>query len=372
MSLQPLRVGIAGATGYVGAELLRMLRRHPAVKVVAVASSGSGGTALRARLPAHTPGGDVPSQFCTLEVDNFSACDAVFCALPHGVGAGFIAQLVRAGRTVFDLSADFRLKDPAVYAQWYGTHPAPELLAQAHYALPEWFTTPTRSEPAPESAGGPSGGPTAPQLFALPGCYPTASVLALAPLFKQGWIAPGPLVVQGFSGTSGAGRQAKDSLHFCAVAEGFRAYGPAGTHRHTPEIEATLAALSGREVTLSFQPHLLPMTRGLAVTATAPASEAFQALPDPASAVAAAYEAAYAAHPLVRVLERGVLPDTLWVRGSAGAVVAAHFDARTGQLFAYAALDNLLKGAAAQALQVMNLHFGWPEVLGLDVEAAWP
>ncbi len=368
MSVQPLSVGIAGTTGYVGAELMRLLRRHPGVNVVAAASSAGGGMRLKERLPAHSPGPDVPEHFCALDAESFAACDAVFCALPHGVGASFIAELVRSGHTVFDLSADFRLKDPAAYRQWYGAHPAPDLLAHAHYALPEWFVTPSR-------LGGDEGGGesrVSNRLFAIPGCYPTASVLALAPLFAQGWIAPGPLVVQGFSGTSGAGRQAKDGLHFCAVAEGFRAYSAAGTHRHTPEIEAALSRLSGCEVTLSFQPHLLPMTRGLAVTAVAPASDAFRSLSDSAAVLRAAYDAAYAKHPLVRVLEDGVLPDTLWVRGSAGALVSAHFDARTGQLFAYAALDNLLKGAAAQALQVMNLHFGWPEVLGLDVEAPWP
>lgn len=353
MDPQTLQVGIAGATGFVGAELRRLVLQHPKMQLKTLAAGRRADMATVDALPAVQPGRG-PAQLVAASREAFADCDVAFLALPHAASAALAVELLDAGLTVFDLSADFRLKDPAAYAQWYGEHPHPDKLAWAHYAQIESF----------------GAAPAGTRLYAIPGCYPTATALALGPALRAGLLAEAPLSVQGFSGVSGAGRNVKESLHFCAIAEGFRPYGPAGTHRHTPEMEQSLSAIAGRPVALSFQPHLLPFSRGLAVTAVGSASAVLKEAAQPETLLETTYAKAYEAAPLVSVSE--ALPDTRWVVGSARAVVSVRFDARTGLLHAYAVIDNLLKGAAAQAIQACNLHHGLDELCGLPLEGPWP
>ena len=344
MYTDALKVGIAGASGYPGAELLRLLSGHPQLEVgVATAHSHAG-------LPVggHTP--SLRAAYPGLAYDETSVAaldglDLVFCALPHGESQKFVPELRgRVGRIV-DLAADFRLKDASLYPQWYGEeHAAPDLLDGAAYGLPELFRD--------ELPGA--------TLVAAAGCYPTAAGLALAPLLRRGLVEAHGIVVDAASGVSGAGRGPKDSLHFGTVDEDFTAYGLL-THRHTPEMEQILGAQ------VLFTPHLAPMVRGILATCYArPAGSATLTT----DAVMGVLHEAYDGEPFVLVTEDP--PSTKATAGSNVAHVTARVDGRTGWVVALCALDNLVKGASGQAIQCANAALGLPETTGLPVAGMYP
>lgn len=347
-----VRVAIVGATGYTGAELLRLLLGHPRVEITALCARDKLTPRASSVLPSL-------AGVCELPIEPFDAdavarkADVVFCALPHGASIECVRALRERGLTVLDLSADFRLRDPSVYALWYGaTHAAPALLEGAVYGLPELYREALRGA----------------KLVAVPGCYPTASALPMLPLLAQGMVRSDDLVVHALSGVSGAGRTPATSTHFPESSEGVRSYKVAGTHRHTPEIEQTLSSVAGVPVTVTFTPTLTPMTRGILSTVYArPALEGLQV-----DSLVAAARAYFAGSPSVAVLDAGALPDTLWVRGSNRAHVAYFIDRRADRVVAQCAIDNLVKGASGQAVQCMNLACGFDEGDGLRAPAMFP
>ena len=343
---QRIRVGIVGATGYVGAELIRLLSRHPQVEIV--------GLQGRAR-EAEPIGATHPHLAATgLEVNaTLPSVDAVFLALPHGTAAGMVPELAAAGTAIIDLGPDFRLRSAADYPRWYGfDHPAKDLLDAAVYGLPELH----RGQLAELRTA-----PTA--IVGAPGCYPTATLLALAPLARHGLI--GDLVVDAKSGVSGAGRDPKPDMMFGEVDESVKAYGVGG-HRHVAEIEQELAWLGGLAgaanpgaAGVDFLPHLIPMTRGiLSACHVRPTRAIDQAELD------SLYAEAYADEPFVSVV--AAPPATKHVMGSNHARVHVSFDARTGRVLAIGVIDNLVKGAAGQAIQAFNIVHGLPETAGLE------
>jgi N-acetyl-gamma-glutamyl-phosphate reductase len=337
------RVAIIGATGYTGSELVRLLSAHPRVEVAAITSRSRAGEAFSAVHPAFRTICDQP--LVTVE-DLPDDLDAVMLALPHGASMDFVAAWPADGPPVIDLSGDFRLADAAVYAEWYGQeHRAVDRLAGAAFGLPELFRA--------DIAGS--------RLVANPGCYPTATILALAPLLRRGMVKPEGLVVDAKSGVTGAGATAKAATHFPDLFGDFRAYGLL-RHRHTPEIEATLGRLAGVAVQVLFTPHLLPVDRGILATCYAEPADGGPAVT--AESVAAAYAEDYLQEPFVRWSEGP--PTIKAVRGSNHCDVHATFDPRTGRVVALAAIDNLVKGAAGQAVQNLNLVCGWPETAGLE------
>lgn len=344
-----IRAVVVGATGYTGAELVRLILGHPGVELVGLVGHSKAGEPVSSVLPSLS--GVVPGDVAPFDPSAIEA-DAAFCALPHGASAEKVAALREEGVRVFDLSADFRLRSPETYREWYGDHGAPELLQSAVYGLPELYRDAIRRA----------------DLVAVPGCYPTASILPLAPLLREGLLElDGPIVVDAKSGVSGAGRAAKPRTHFSETAESLRAYAIAGRHRHTPEIEQELSAAAGREVRVIFSPHLVPMTRGILSTS--------YLRPRPGVTAARCAEAAHALYegsPSVHVLPPGENPDTLWVRGSNRAHVSYTDDVRSGWIVAQGTIDNLVKGASGQAIQCLNVRFGLEEGLGLSQPALWP
>lgn len=345
-----VRVAVVGATGYTGAELLRLLLLHPNVEVTRVVGGTKAGQPIEQVLPsfAGVLRGDVEA----FDAERVAAsADVAFCALPHGASAGIVEALRDRGVRVFDLSADFRLKDRAVYETWYGAHEAPRLFGSAAYGLVELNREALRTA----------------DLVAVPGCYPTASSLALAPLLHAGLVSAQGLVVDAKSGVSGAGRTPTASSHLPETAEGFRAYKIA-SHRHTPEIEQVLSDVAGAPIRLLFTPHLLPMSRGILATCYA---ELLDANTDAARCSDAA-RALFDGSPFVHVLAPGKSPDTLWVRASNRVHLSYTVDARTRRVIAIAAIDNLVKGAAGQAVQAFNVRHGFLETSGLATVAVWP
>jgi len=346
-----LRIAIVGASGYTGAELSRLLLAHPRAHLVAAVGRSNVGKALAEELPSLCGAVD-------LTIEAFDAeslaqrADAVFCALPHAQSAPVVDALRRQGLVVLDLSADFRLKDRAVYEQWYGPHPVPERFAEAVYGLVEL------SRDALATA----------DLIAVPGCYPTASILAATPLLTAGLISPKGIIIDAKSGVSGAGRSPSRASHLPECAGGIRAYKVGGAHRHIPEIEASLSLAAGEPLTVTFTPHLVPMTRGILSTVYATAANPQVDAQTCTDAARALYEGSSS----VVVLEPGTPPDTLSVRGSNRAHLSYMLDARTGLVIAQAAIDNLVKGAAGQAVQCLNVRFGFPEGEGLPQVAVWP
>jgi N-acetyl-gamma-glutamyl-phosphate reductase len=343
-------VAVVGASGYTGAELVRLCAGHPGVELVAVCADRSAGSRIEAVFP-HLAGR------VSMELEPFDAervagrAEVVLCALPHGQSAVVAAELLARGRIVIDLSADFRLRDPAVHAEWYGEHARPELMAGAVYGLPELHREELRGA----------------RLIAGPGCYPTAALLAVAPLLRRGLLAPGSLVVDAKSGVSGAGRSPALATHFPEMGEGVRPYKVAGAHRHTPEMEQEMSAAAGRDVRVSFTPQLVPISRGiLACVYGEPADESLGT-----DELRAALRDAYRDEPFVTVLDGG-LPDTSHVRGTNRAHVAVAVDRRAGRVLAMCAIDNLGKGAAGQAMQCLNLARGFDETAGLSGLAAFP
>jgi N-acetyl-gamma-glutamyl-phosphate reductase len=334
-------VAVLGASGYAGAELLRLLAAHPFFEVVAASASSHEGEAvgeLWPSLAAAYPG----LRYGPTEPSVAAQADLVFCALPHGASQGIVPELLARGCHVVDLGADFRLRDADSYPAWYGApHAHPELLAEAVFGLPELQRD--------VLAGA--------RLVAVPGCYVTAAVLALAPLARQRVILLAGIVVDAASGASGAGSQLSATTHFCNVDEDFKAYGLL-VHRHTPEIEQALGAQ------VLFTPHLAPMNRG--ILATCYARPAPRDASDPLEVLAKAY----AGEPFVVVSERS--PSTKATLGSNSAHITARRDERTGWVLSICAIDNLVKGAAGQAVQCANAVMGWPEVTGLPLAGVCP
>lgn len=346
----PIRVAILGATGYGGAELLRWLSGHPAVEIVAVSARSTAGQPI-AKVYPHLTGLDLtllpPAEACVT-----GDPQVVFCALPNGEAMTLAPALLERGAAVIDLSADFRLRDAATYAQYYKMgHASPELLPKAAYGLPELY----RDEIC------------ATRLIANPGCYPTSALLGLTPLLRAGLISPTNVVVDSKSGVSGAGRTALKTPYLYAEAnEDVSAYN-IGVHRHLPEIEQQLSLAGAGEALITFTPHLVPMTRGIFTAAYATLTQDCAT-----SDLLNAYHDAYAGSPFVKVLDDATLPHTKWCAGSNRAFVTARVDARTNRAVILAAIDNLGKGMAGQAIQNMNLVCGLPETLGLDRPAMYP
>ena len=333
-------VAVLGASGYAGGELVRLLDAHPRFTVVHLGAHARAGERLGDVHP-HLPGGE--RMLGGAGAESLPDIAAAFLAMPHGQSWKIGLQLAEAGTAVFDLGSDFRMDTPGRYRRAYGEdHPAPEQLGEWAYGLPELF-----GEQLPGASR-----------VAVPGCYPTGALLALAPLAAAGAIA-GPVVADSLSGATGAGRSARADLTFGAVAEGARAYGVA-SHRHRPEIEMGLEKAGAPPLPVQFTPHLVPMQRGLLSTCSA----ALTGEGDPQRILAAAY----ADSPFVEVIDRP--PQTRWAVGSNRALVFAATDADTGRVIVISAIDNLVKGAAGQAVQCANLAYGFPETDGLP-SAGW-
>lgn len=347
---EQVQVAVVGATGYTGAELIRLLHGHPFARVAVMAGHGKAGQKIANVIPSLH--GVYSDDVVSVDAASIAqTCKAAFCGLPHGASAPIVRELRKRGVIVFDLSADFRLKDLDVYREWYGEHGAPELNPEAVYGLCEL------SREAIKTA----------DLVAVPGCYPTASALALAPLVKANAIDLDTIVVDAKSGASGAGRGLSESSHFTHLSEGFRAYKVGGLHRHTPEIEQTLGQIAGRPIRITFTPHLVPMIRGILSTAYAKLSG--ETSRDRCTELA---RALYAGSPSVTVLDPGVDPDTSWVKGSNRCFISYTVDKRTNRVIAQAAIDNLVKGASGQAIQCFNLRLGFPEASGLEGVGTFP
>nr|WP_296462324.1 N-acetyl-gamma-glutamyl-phosphate reductase [uncultured Acetatifactor sp.] len=351
-----IKAGIIGATGYAGSELVRILMGHREAEILWY---GSRSYIDRKYHEVYQNMFRIVEDVCRdddLE-DLAEQVDVIFTATPQGYLAGLLTEEILKRVKIVDLSADYRIKDVAVYEKWYGIeHKSPQFIPEAVYGLCELnrnrITASTR-------------------LVANPGCYTTCSILTAYPLVKEGLIDVDTLIVDAKSGTSGAGRGAKVPNLFCEVNENIKAYGVAG-HRHTPEIEEQLGYAANREVTINFTPHLVPMNRGILVTEYAKLKRAADGVLPTYEEIRAAYDKYYAREKFVRVLDKGVCPETKWVEGSNYVDINFVIDERTGRVILMGALDNLVKGAAGQAVQNMNLLFGLKESQGLELVPCFP
>ncbi|WP_372879777.1 N-acetyl-gamma-glutamyl-phosphate reductase [Spongiibacter marinus] len=345
-----LKVGIVGGTGYTGAELLRLIAAHPNAEVAMITSRAEDGVPVDQLFPSLR--GVCDLAFSVPDVGALSSCDVVFFATPHNVAMQLVPELLAGGTRVIDLSADFRIRDAALWSQWYNEeHACPELLTEAVYGLPECNSDAIKGA----------------RLIACPGCYPTAVELGFLPLLEQQLIDDQRLIASAASGVSGAGRQAKVDTLFAELDGSFKAYGVAG-HRHLPEIEQELSLASGKPVQLTFTPHLLPQVRGIHATL-------YSELLDPAvglDELQFMYEKRYADAPFVDVMPLGSLPQTRTVRGVNTCRIALHRPQNRNTLVVLSVIDNLVKGASGQAIQNMNLMFGLDESAGLDGVALLP
>lgn len=351
-----LKVGILGAAGYTGAELIRLIDLHPDLDLVYVAARENAGQTLGSVIPSTQGveglGGLVLEPFEEKDATELAKkLDVCFTALPHAASARLGGALLDAGVQVVDLSADFRLKDLATYESWYGAHPRPELIKESVYGLPELYRK--------ELVGA--------RLIAGPGCYPTSALLPLVPLVKERLIElDGPLIVDSKTGTSGAGRKPGPVTNFSEASEGIRPYKVAGNHRHTPEIEQELSFAAGREMRVLFTPQLAPMIRGILTTTYA------KLAPGVTEDDCRSAAAAHVGSALVSILPSGSLPDTLHVRGSGRAHIGYAADKRTGLLLGMCAIDNLARGASSQALHALNIARGLKETAGIPRIAQFP
>ncbi len=343
-----VKVGIVGGTGYTGVELLRILAQHPEAQLVAITSRKEAGMPVADMFPSLR--GRVSLAYCDPDSADLARCDVVFFATPNAVAMGQAAALLRAGVRVIDLSADFRIRDVADWEKWYGTrHAAPELVAQAVYGLPEVQRAKIRDA----------------RLIANPGCYPTSVQLGFLPLLEAGVVDSDSLIADAKSGVSGAGRKAETHLLLSEASDNFKAYGVNG-HRHWPEIRQGLADIAGRQVALTFVPHLTPMIRGIHATLYARISrKAAASAGSDAAFFQKLYEDRYAAEPFVDVMPAGSHPDTRSVRAANVCRIAVHRPHGGDTLVVLSVIDNLVKGAAGQAVQNMNIMFGLHESLGL-------
>lgn len=342
-----IKVGIVGGTGYTGVELLRLLAQHPQVELKAITSRSEAGMPVSQMFPNLRGRVDLP--FTEPTIENLGDCDVVFFATPNGVAMKQVPELLDKGIKVIDLAADYRLKNPAEWQKWYGMpHASENLLAEAVYGLPEV------NREAIKSA----------RLVANPGCYPTAVQLGFLPLLKAGLIDTQSLVADAKSGVSGAGRKAEVHTLLCEAGDSFKAYSVAG-HRHLPEIKQGLAYISGQNVGLTFVPHLLPMIRGIHATL-------YARLTGDIADLQALYEQTYANEAFVDVLPAGSHPETRTVRGANMCRMAVHRPQGGDTVVILSVIDNLVKGAAGQAIQNMNIMCGLPETTGLNHIALLP
>lgn len=345
-----IKASIIGATGYTGAELVRLLSRHGQVQLVGLTSQSFVGEDITSIYPNLR---GLVHKVCQEEDVTMLAqqSDILFIALPHGHSAPVVQEAIARGKKVVDLGADFRLDNEETYAQWYGMpHSIPELLSNAVYGLPELNREFIKKA----------------SIVANPGCYPTSVLLGLAPALKRGLVDTRTIIIDAKSGVSGAGRKLALDVHYSQCNESIHAYGVAG-HRHTPEIEQELSKLAGEKITVTFTPHLTPMTRGILSTIYASLHE-----PLDSSQVRDIYIDFYQAERFVHVLPAGQWPRTKWVTGSNNCYLQIAVDERTGRLIVVSVIDNLVKGASGQAVQNMNLLFGFDEAAGLDVGGMFP
>lgn len=336
----PKRIAIIGATGYTGSELLRLLHHRTDIEIVAITSERRAGE----RFSDVHPFFEGIAEQKLLHAAEVAALqpDLVFLALPHGVSMRFVEDFKDAPFKIIDLSGDFRLSSPEVYEDWYQKdHSYPEGFAEAAFGLPELFAEDIKKA----------------RLIANPGCYPTSAILGLAPLIKAGWLENRGIIIDSKSGVTGAGVKAKAVNHFSSVNDNFKAYG-LKKHRHSVEIEEKLSQLGGQAVQLQFTPHLLPVDRGILSTMYARPNRSITE-----AELRALYQDFYAHAPFVRLREQ--LPSLKAVRGTNYCDLQVHWDARTGNIIVLSAIDNLVKGAAGQAIQNMNLLFGWAQARGL-------
>lgn len=342
--VKTITAAILGASGYTGEELVRICVGHPGIKLTAVTSRQLAGQTLKDAMAIGGAAGAMKFEdLSSPEIQK--RAEVIFLALPHGVSASLGEEYRAAGKKVFDLSADFRLKDAKIYEKTYGAaHPAPQRLAEAVYGLPEIYREKIKKA----------------DLVACPGCYPTTAILGLAPALKAGCLAEGGIVISAMSGVSGAGKKVEKDLLFPECNENLRAYG-VPHHRHRPEIEQELSALAGKEVRVAFVPHLAPLNRGMLTTISFPVqSGTTQRM------LEKEYRQFFKEEPAVRVLEGEALPETKRVVGRHGAELAVRVDEWTGRALVIVAIDNLGKGAAGQAVQCFNLRHGFPEGEGLE------
>jgi N-acetyl-gamma-glutamyl-phosphate reductase len=348
---QKINIAILGASGYTGVELIRFLLQHPHANIAALSGDSQAGKPIAEVFP-HLTSITLPPLQKMEEIDA-SNIDLVFCCLPHATTQVVIHNLLTAlpKIKVIDLSADFRLRDPATYEQWYGhPHQATALQTEAIYGLTELARNAIRSA----------------RLVANPGCYPTSAQLPLIPLLKSKLIQADDIIIDAKSGVTGAGRKASQNLLYSEINEGFSAYG-VGTHRHTPEIEQGLSDAAGKPLQIRFTPHLVPMNRGILSTlyVTLAPHKTIDDLRE-------ALQTQYANEPFVTLLPAGIFPSTAMVRGSNACVMNVFADRITGKAILVCAIDNLVKGASGQAVQNMNLMFGWAETVGLPQVAVFP
>ena len=350
-----IKAGIIGATGYAGGELVRLLLQHKEVEI-----KWYGSRSYINQKYASVYGNMFQLVEDTCLDDNMEELakqvDVIFTATPQGFCASVINDSILSRTKIIDLSADFRIKDVSVYEKWYGiNHKAPQYIEEAVYGLCEINREKTKGA----------------RLVANPGCYTTCSILTAYPLVKEGLIDPQTLIIDAKSGTSGAGRGAKVNNLYCEVNENIKAYGVA-THRHTPEIEEQLGYAAGKEILVNFTPHLVPMNRGILVTEYATLTKKTDGSLPTYEEIRAVYDKYYADEYFVRVLEKNVCPETKWVEGSNFVDVNFKIDERTGRIIMMGALDNIVKGAAGQAVQNMNLMFGLDEKEGLELVPMFP
>ena len=343
--MKPVKIAVIGASGYTGLELLKLLLTHPHAELVCVTSRQNAGRKISELFPRFRGSNAAELSFIEPDADQVAATGAelAFLALPHGVAAGYASSLIEKSLRIVDLSADFRLNDPAVYKEFYDAeHPAPELLKEAVYGLPEIRRDSLKGA----------------RLVASPGCYPTSISLPLIPLLKKNLIQTNSIVTCSMSGVSGAGRKADLSLIFCECNESVRAYG-LPKHRHLSEIEQELSLAAGEKITISFTPHLVPTHNGICTTTSAQ-------LTGTPEQIGKTLEEAYADEFFIRLLGQGGCADTKNVTGTNFIDIGWDYDPRTGRVLLLSAEDNLGKGAAGQAIQSFNLMCGFPETAGLQ------
>ncbi len=348
---EKISVGIVGASGYGGVQLVRLLQAHPLVDIVYLGGKGSAGQSYAELYPHLGPVINLTVE--PIDVDVIaSRCQVVFLGLPNGLACDLAPKLIPKGCKVLDLSADYRFKDLQTYSSWYNKERTDIKIAKtAVYGLPELYREEIRTA----------------SLIGCPGCYPTASLMALSPLLKQGLTLPETTIIDAKSGTSGGGRQAKTHLLLAEAEGSFGAYGVA-KHRHTPEIEQVCSDLAGHEVRVQFTPHLVPMVRGILSTV-------YATLRDPGLVrddLLTIYSAFYRSSPFVKILPNGVYPQTKWACGTNLCYLGIETDPRTDRVIVLSAIDNLIKGQAGQAIQCLNIMMGWEETLGLPQLCFYP
>ncbi len=351
VNVELLPVGIIGASGYGGVQLVRLLGEHPQVKIAYLGGDSSSGKPFATIYPhlAHL----IDLEIEAIDIEAIAArTKAVFLSLPNGLACDLAPKLIEKGVKVIDLSADYRFRDLDTYQAWYKRDRKDrELASSAVYGLPELYRDQIR-----ESA-----------LIGCPGCFPTASLMALAPLFKQGLIVPETAIIDAKSGTSGGGRKTKTNLLLAEADNSLGAYGVAA-HRHTPEIEQICSQLAGYELKVQFTPHLIPMVRGILATV-------YATLRDPGlirEDLITIYSAFYRSSPFVKILPSGIYPQTKWASGTNLCYIGIEVDPRTNRIIVMSAIDNLIKGQAGQALQCLNLMMGWDETYGLPQLSFYP